>query len=61
MKITMKATKLFVQLSSNDALFSSIWFIRVKTVEEANAEGVYYFGPMKKIHKGFFLAMLINQ
>ena len=60
MNITMKATKLFVQLSSNDALFSGIWFSRVKTEEEANAEGVYYFRPMKKIHKIFFLAMLIN-
>ena len=58
MNITMKATKLFGQLLSNDAFFAGIWFSRVKKVKKTNAEGLYYFRPMKKIHKGFFLAML---
>ena len=58
MKRTMKANKGCVQLSSNDNFFSDIWFSGLKTVEEANADGVYYCGPVKTSNKGFFLSTL---
>ena len=29
-------------------------------MDKENAEGVDYFGPVKKIHKGFFLATLVK-
>ena len=32
----------------------------MKTAEEENAEGVYYCGPVKTSHKGFFLATLVK-
>ena len=56
----MKANKWCGQLSSNYTFFADIWFSGVNIVEEKMAEGVDYFGPVKKIHKGFFMATLIR-
>ena len=58
MRIIMKAKKGCWQISPNNTFLYDIWFIGVNTVEEANAEGVYYCGSIKMSHKGFFLAML---
>ena len=57
----MKDTKGCGQLSSNASFFSDSWFSGLKTAEEVNSEGVYYFGPAKTSHKGFFLGTLENQ
>ena len=54
----MKSTKGCDKLSSNDRVFDDIWFSVFIIAEKANAEGVYYFGPVKKNHKGFCLAIL---
>ena len=51
MKIIMNTTKQLGKLSSNDAIFYDIWFIRVKTAGEANPQVVYYCGPLKTSHK----------
>ena len=51
-------TKGWVQLNSNDTYFSDIWFSGVKTAEKKIAEGVYYCGLVKTIHKGFCLDKL---
>ena len=58
MKIIMNYTKGCGQLSSNNTFFSASWFSRVKKTEEKNVEGIDYYGPVKTIHKGFFLATL---
>ena len=42
MKIITMATKGCCQLTSNYTYFTDIWFIGVKTDDEAMAEGVYY-------------------
>ena len=60
MKIIMKSTKGCGQLSSNETFFSDSWFSGVKIVEDANAEGVDFCGPVKKIHKEFCLSALEN-
>ena len=60
MKRLIMATKGYGQIRSNDTYFSGIWFSGVKTAEEAMAEGVDYFGPVKTIHKGFCLSTLEN-
>ena len=52
----MMATKGCGQLMSNDTYFFDIWFGRVKTAEQAIAEGVDYCGLLKTSHRGFFLA-----
>ena len=51
MKITMKATKGCVQLSSNEQLFADIWFKGIKTDEEENADRVDYCGPVETSNK----------
>ena len=56
MKRIKKAAKGCGHLSSNDTLFDDSWFSGMKIAEEAMAEGVYYFGHVKKSHKGVFLA-----
>ena len=53
-----KSAKGCVQLSSNDTLFSDIWFSGLKTEDEANEEEVYYCGPIKTSHKIFCLSKL---
>ena len=53
-----KDSKGFVQLSSNDTLFTDILFREVKTAEEANAEVVYYYRLVKTNHKVYFLGNL---
>ena len=58
MTIIMKYTKGCGQLSSNYTFFADIWFSGLKTAEEENSEGVDYCGPVKTIHKVFFLDML---
>ena len=47
-----------VQITSKDTYFADSWFSSVKTSEEAMAAGVNYCGPVKRIHKGFCLAIL---
>ena len=54
----MKAKKWHGKFSSNETLFSNIYFIGVKTTENANAEGVDVGGTVKTSHKGFCLSML---
>ena len=56
--IIMRDTKRCVQMSSDDTLFYDIWFSIVKTVEGGDSEGLYYCGPVKTSHKGFYLALL---
>ena len=56
MKRIAKANKGCDHKLSNKTFCSDICLIRVKKVEEANADGVGYCGPVKTIHKGFFLA-----
>ena len=56
--IQMTATKGCVQLKSNYTYFSDSWFSGVKTAEEAMAEGLYYFRPVKTNHKVFGIATL---
>ena len=58
MKRLYIATKGCGQLTSNNTYFSDIWFSSVNTAEEMAAAGVDYFGPVKTIHKGFYLATL---
>ena len=60
MKIIVTATKSYVQLLSNGALFYYGQFSVVKIVEEYSAEGVYYCGLIEKNHKGFFLYTLVK-
>ena len=50
------ATKVSVQLISNDTYFADMCFSSVKTADEAMAAGFNYCGPVKTSHKGFFLA-----
>ena len=47
MKILSMDTKGWGQLTSSDTYFSDIWFISVKTSEEAMAAGVDYWRPEK--------------
>ena len=58
MKILTMATTGCGQMASNDTYFSDSWFGRVKTAEEAMAEGVDYCRPVNTIHKGFCIATL---
>ena len=58
MKRQMMATKGCGKLTSNDTYFDDIQFGGVKNADYAMAEGAYYCGKMKMIHKGFFLATL---
>ena len=51
-------TKRCGQLTSNKTYFADIWLSSVKIDEESMAAGVYYCGPLKKIHKVFCLATL---
>ena len=60
MKRLMMATKGCVQLTSNETYFYYLWFSEVKTVEGEMAEGVYYFRPVKTIHKSFYLDTLTH-
>ena len=46
------------QLSANCGLFNVIYFSGAKTVEEANAEGFQYCGPVNTSHRIIFLATL---
>ena len=55
MNITVRVAKGCGQLSSNYTFFADIWFSRNKISEEANSEGVNYFGPVKTSHNGFCL------
>ena len=55
---TTKNNKGWGKMSSNNKLFSNIWFRGLKTVEEKNIERVDYCGPVKITHKGFFLTTL---
>ena len=57
-KRIMKGTKVFGQLSSNNTFFADIWFSTLKAEYKAMAEGVDYYGNVKKNHKGFFLDTL---
>ena len=57
-KIIIKADKVCGNISSKYAFFDDILFRRIKPAEDANAEGLDYFGPAKTIHKGFCLATL---
>ena len=56
MKIISKATKGCGNFSSNDTFFSDSYNRRVKTLEEANAEGVDYCRPVKTSNKRFCIA-----
>ena len=56
MKRVMKATKGCGQLSSNDTFFADSYNRRVKTLEEANAEGVDYCRPVKTSNKRICIA-----
>ena len=58
MKRTLKDNKRCGQLSSNETLFDDIWFNRMKSAEEANAEAVDYCGPVKTSHNVFCPAKL---
>ena len=58
MKRLMVAAKGCGQLTSNYTYFSDSWSSGAKTAEEAMTEGLDYYGPVKNIHKGFFLATL---
>ena len=58
MKRITKAAKGCGHMSSNDTLFADSWVSGMKIAEEAMAEGVYYCGPVKTIHKGFCLVTL---
>ena len=46
------------KLSSNETLFSDIWFSRVETVEEAKSEGVYYCRLVNTRYREFSLHSL---
>ena len=54
----MKTTKGCGKLSSNNTLFSDIWFIRFTTADESNTEGVDYYGPVNTSNKDCFLVTL---
>ena len=58
MNVPAMDTKVCFQLTSNDTYFDDRWFSSVKDSQEAMAAGVYYYGPVKTIHKGFCLATL---
>ena len=50
MKILIMGTKGCGQLSSNDIYFAGSWFSGVKTAEEAIAELLNYYRPLKTSH-----------
>ena len=52
------ATKGCDQLTLNETFFSHSWFSGVNTAEYVMTEGVYYCGPVKTNHKGFYLDIL---
>ena len=52
-KRIIRSTKGCGQMSSNYTYFSDVWFIVLKTSEEAISEGVDHCGPVKTIQKGF--------
>ena len=56
MKRIAMANKGCGQLTSNETYFADIWFIPIKTADEAMAAGLYYCGPVKTSHKGFFFS-----
>ena len=58
MKRLMTATKKCNQLNSNETYFEYSWLSGVKTAEEAMAEGVDYFVPVKTSHAGMCPATL---
>ena len=55
MKILMISKKSCGQLTSNDNYFVDSWFSGVKTAEKAMDLGVNYCGPVKTIHRVFFV------
>ena len=54
MKRLYIATKVCVQLTSNDTYFADSWFISVKTAEDMVDSGVDYCGPVK-VRYSFFV------
>ena len=55
MMITTKAVKVWIKLSSNEALFGDIFVSIFKTVDWKNAEKVYYCGTVKTSRRRFWL------
>ena len=60
MNIIMKANKGCGKLSSNNNLFDYGWLSGVKKTEEANAEVLDHFWPVKTSHRGFYLLIWKN-
>ena len=60
MKRIMRVIQGLDKILSKYTNFFDRWFIGVKTAKYEMAEGVDYCGPVKKIHKGFFLATFKN-